>query len=387
MAVNTPKSTIRDRLDPSKTPKKMLSLDGGGILGMLSVEFLAKIESLLRAELKNDSLVLGDYFDYIAGTSTGAIIATCLSWGMSVDQVRSFYEENGREMFDKQWLHRQFLSKYSADNLAAILKRVLGERTEFGDEERLRTLLLVVLKNASTDSPWPLSNNPLAKYNDRGRANCNLKLPLWQIVRASTAAPTYFPPEVVTVGGTPFVFVDGGVTVYNNPAFQLFRMATLDAYKLGWKAGEKEMLLVSIGTGAAPDANPDLDPLRMNLLYSAQHIPSALISAAVDDQDFNCRVFGRCVFGPTLDRERGDLVAPQGAGSLDLDRKLFTYIRYNVDLTAGGLADLGLPQISPAAVQAMDAVSSIPTLKVIGRNAAERDVKLEHFRGFVGPAA
>ena len=64
---------------------------------------------------------------------------------------------------------------------------------------------MVVLRNATTDSPWPLSNNPAALFNDRrlgpNQNGSNLDLPLWQIVRASTAAPTYFPPEVVMVGG------------------------------------------------------------------------------------------------------------------------------------------------------------------------------------------
>ena len=72
--------------------------------------------------------------------------------------------------------------------------------------------------------------------------DCNLDLPLWQLVRASTAAPTYFPPEVVTVGTQDFLFVDGGVTMYNNPAFQMFLMATLEPYRLQWKTGVDKML-------------------------------------------------------------------------------------------------------------------------------------------------
>ena len=80
-----------------------------------------------------------------------------------------------------------------------------------------------------------------------GRADNNLAIPLWQLVRASTAAPTYFPPEVVTLGERDFVFVDGALTTYNNPAFQLFLMATLDAYRLCWPATESDLLLVSVG--------------------------------------------------------------------------------------------------------------------------------------------
>ena len=77
---------------------------------------------------------------------------------------------------------------------------------------------MIVLRKATTDSPWPLTNNPPAKYNDATRPGCNLKLPLWQLVRGSTAAPTYFPPEVIHIDRD-FIFVDGGVTMYNNPAF------------------------------------------------------------------------------------------------------------------------------------------------------------------------
>jgi uncharacterized protein len=94
------------------------------------------------------------------------------------------------------------------------------------------------MRNATTDSPWPISNNPFAKYNDLAHPVCNLHFPLWQLVRASTAAPTYFPPEVITCGGKPFIFVDGGVTMYNNPAFQMFLMATVDQYWI--KAPEDE---------------------------------------------------------------------------------------------------------------------------------------------------
>ena len=174
--------------------------------------------------------MLADYFDYIAGTSTGAVIATCLSVGMSVGQIRDFYVENAADMFDKARLLDRFRFKYEDDRLAARLRRELGEETTLGSD-RLRTLLLIVMRNATTDSPWPLSNNPGAHYNRPEREFRNLDIPLWQLVRASTAAPTFFPPEVIDIGGgKSFVFVDGGVTMFNNPAFQLFLMATLEPY-------------------------------------------------------------------------------------------------------------------------------------------------------------
>jgi patatin-like phospholipase/acyl hydrolase len=75
-----------------------------------------------------------------------------------------------------------------------MMRDIIGEDMTLGSD-KLQTLLLLVLRSATTDSPWPLSNNPSAKYNDRNRADCNLLLPLWQLVRASTAAPTYFHPS------------------------------------------------------------------------------------------------------------------------------------------------------------------------------------------------
>jgi hypothetical protein len=338
---------LTDRLQKTGA-RKLLACDGGGIRGIISVEILAKIEADLRASSGQPDLVLADYFDYVAGTSTGAIIATLVALGFSTEKIRDFYLKSGAEMFEKAKLWERFRSKFSSDNLSAMLQDVCGKETPLGSE-KLQTLLLIVLRNATTDSPWPLSNNPHAKYNDRGRPDCNLLLPLWQLVRASTAAPTYFPPERVIIGRHDFIFVDGGVTMYNNPAFQLFLMATSEPYRLCWPTGAKQMLLVSVGTGASANAKADLSPDEMHLLYNAGTIPSALMAAALYEQDFLCRIFGNCVAGDMLDREVGTVLG-QGIPGVP---KLFTYARYNAELSATGLAELGLPGINPANVQQM----------------------------------
>src|SRR5215475_816659 len=144
-------------------------------------------------------------------------------------EILDFYVRNGAAMFDKASIMQRLRYEYNSEPLAKQLKRVFGEDTTLGAKE-LECLLLLVMRNATTDSPWPLSNNPFAKYNDPAHPACNTKLPLWQLVRASTAAPTYFPPEVIRCGGKSFIFVDGGVTMYNNPTFQMFLMATVDRY-------------------------------------------------------------------------------------------------------------------------------------------------------------
>jgi uncharacterized protein len=382
-------SMSTDSAPASSPPHRLLTLDGGGIRGLITIEVLAEMERVLRQRHGRSDLVLADFFDYVAGTSTGAIIATCISLGMPVDRIREFYEANGDVMFDKARLLRRFRYKFEDQRLAQTLRDVLNEYCS--PEERLagrdltlgspalRTLLMIVMRNASTDSPWPVSSNPHAKYNDRGRADCNLDIPLWQLVRASTAAPTYFPPEVVDVGRHRFVFVDGGVTMYNNPAFLLFLMATMEPYRLQWPAGRDNMLLVSVGTGTSPAANADLQPSEMNLVYNAGSIPSALMYGALNEQDMLCRVFGDCVCGDVIDREIGDLCGVAGP----VDPKLFTYARYNVELTRSALDDLGLPQVQPEQVQQLDSVAYMKELTLVGRSLAQRVVSAEHFEKFL----
>jgi hypothetical protein len=372
--------TYFERVD-APGPKKLLALDGGGIRGVVTLEVLGRIEEMLRAETSaGDDFVLADYFDYIGGTSTGAVIAAGLAAGRRVDELLRLYTEHGEEMFDKAslLLRYRYRYRYDSEHLQNLLKKVLGRDTTLGSED-LRCLLLMVLRNATTDSPWPLSNNPRAVYNDRKRPDCNLDLPLWQLVRASTAAPVYFPPEVISVGPRDFVFVDGGVTMYNDPAFQLFLMATLDAYRLGWSASESELLLVSVGTGSSPKADDHLRPGDMNLLFNAGSVPAALMYAAMNEQDLLCRVFGRCRHGGVLDREVGDLRGERGL----LEERLFSYVRYNAELTRAGLDDLGLPDLRPEDVQRLDSVQHIDDLRRVGQ-AVARDVEPEHFAGFVG---
>lgn len=359
-------------------PKKLLALDGGGIRGVLSLEVLAAIERTLRLALDaDDSFVLADYFDYLAGTSTGAIIAAGLAIGMSADELRTLYVRHGVEMFDRAAITKRFRYRYDSTRLKGLLQRSFGAETTFGDD-RLRTLLMMVLRNATTDSPWPLSNNPRAKFNQPGLPGNNLQLPLWQLVRASTAAPTYFPPESVLIGDHKFVFVDGAMTTYNNPAFQLFLMATLDVYELGWKADEQELLLVSVGTGTNPRANADLQPGHMNMLFNASSVPAGLVSAAVAEQDMLCRIFGRCRHGSPIDAEVGDLRAGPGI----IDRRMFSYVRYNVELTRRGLDELGLRDIQPELVQRLDSVEHIESLQRVGVRVGMQ-VQRDHFDGFV----
>jgi len=393
--------SLLERSKPGPT-KRLLALDGGGIRGLITIEVLAQLEHTLRVAYprerwEGDEFRLSDYFDYVAGTSTGAIIATCVSLGMSVAEIRDFYRANGVAMFDKASLLRRFRYKFDDDALSEKLRGVFdGYRPE---DERLgpdgverpltlgssalKTLLLVVMRNATSDSPWPVSNNPHAKFNQRTRQDCNLDLPLWQLVRASAAAPVYFPPEQITLGDRSFLFVDGSVTPYNNPAFLMFLMATVEAYRLGWEPGADRMLLISVGTGTNPNANAGLAADDMNLLYNAGTIPSALMFAALNEQDMLCRVFGRCRHGHSLDSEVGTLMQPQsseGSGTLP---KFFTYARYNGELTRSGLDAMGLTDVVPENVQKIDSIEYMRDLTRVGAAVGRQQVRADHFEGFL----
>jgi hypothetical protein len=367
--------------------RKLLALDGGGIRGILTLEILAVLEAELKQALgKDESFRLADYFDYIGGTSTGAIIAAGLSRGMSVAELLAFYEEKGEAMFDKSFILERLKHFYNADALLTELERTFGTGDIDLRSGHFKSLLLVVTMNRSTDSPWPISNNPAAKYNQPGRPDCNLRIPLARLVRASTAAPIYFPPQEMDWEpgnkAKKFVFVDGGVTPYNNPAFLMYRMATQKPYGLNWATGEKNMMIVSVGTGStvAPGIYGNIGTALMEL-------PGNLMYAMSVDQDINCRTVGRCVFGAPIDRELGDLLPVDAAGNvlaLDSDAsRHFRYVRYNADLGQAALDELGFKKIKSNRISQMDSVKNIKDLRAVGSIVGRKQVHIDHFKGFL----
>jgi patatin-like phospholipase/acyl hydrolase len=379
---------LAERYETEKPKRKLLALDGGGIRGVITLEILAELERQLAATTdQGDAFRLGKYFDYVAGTSTGAVVAAGLAIGMSTGELLDFYADFGRQMFEKSFLLERLKSFYNQEPLAVKLQGIFHDekgRPATLENAPLKCLLLVVTHNLTTDSPWPISTNPKAKYNAPDRQDNNRKIPLWQLVRASTAAPIFFPPETLNWDlsdpSKSFVFQDGGITPYNNPAFLLFRMATQPAYRLQWKTGEDNLLLVSVGTGMAPNVGGSEGK---NILANLQGLPGTLMYGAQVDQDVNCRIFGRCVHGSAIDREIGDLVLDDEGAPAQEDKRYFRYVRYNADLSPSGLEKLGLdPKLAPA-VQQMDAVSQIDNMRSVGRAVARNEVSLRHLGSFV----
>jgi hypothetical protein len=370
---------------PSTTKKRILTLDGGGIRGLFSIEVLARMEQLLR-EHYGKPVLLSDHFHMIAGTSTGAIIGTFLACGGEVSEVRRLYIENATAMFRKAPLWKWHQAKFRHHGLSNFLKAYFreenGDRNERGEIALLgspiiKTRLLLVMRNATTGASWPISNNPKAKFNRRFREDgtedeeCNLLMPLWQLVRASAAAPWFFPPETILLGKQRHVFVDGAITPYNNPSLIAYLMATLPCYGGDWETGTDRLHLVSIGTGRKRTVwNPKHEALPTRFQQIGMSL-SAFADTVSIQQDFTCRVLGECRFGDAIDSEIGDLI-PESHG--ECNGKKFSYVRYNRFFPAQEVAEINKTHGGLG----IDNLRLIPFLQEVGRAYAREHVKLDH---------
>ena len=362
--------------------KRLLSLDGGGIRGIFSIAVLERFEEILRERYqhKKPGFVLADYFDFIGGTSTGAIIAALLSKGQSIRAIREAYEQLGPIVFRKKPFWRSWRSFYGSEAFADVLKdlfqEVDGSPMTLGSE-RLGTLLMLVMRNGSTGSTWPITNHPEAIYNRRGPNGVptNLDLPLWQLIRASAAAPAYFPVEQVELHSTDgelkrFEFVDGGISPYNSPALAMYLAATLPEYAINFSKGVDNLQLWSIGTGRLPSKRKSGELARDNLIGGTIHSLSGLIESVEREQDKLCRVLGHCIHGDRIDSEIGSLLE-SGYGH-------FLYCRYTHRFTDQDIAECRSKYGSKRPFS-LDDLSSIPALLEIGRRYAAEHVHPEHF--------
>lgn len=350
--------------------RRILALDGGGIRCLIGIEVLAAFERRLADESGRADARLCEHFDLVAGTSGGAIVAAAVALGLPMSEIRDFVVANAANMFRPASCLRRHRSLYDESHLAQNMRDWFGADTTLGSD-RLRNTLLLVMRNWSTDSPWLVSNCPAAPFNDRARDDCNLDLPLWQLARASAAAPGYYLPETLRFGRDQqysHVFVDGGLTGFLNPAFKAFLFATTSPYGLGYATGEERLSLISVGAGDVRHQRPQVPAEDIHLLRALQGVPNAMLQASVREQDLLCRSFGRCLSGDPIDLELGDMKALRSA----MEPRLFTYHRVNVALTADGLAGLGCGHLRAKDLVKIDAVDQVPALSEVGRALGRR---------------
>ena len=232
----------------------------------------------------------------------------------------------------------------------------------------------------------PISSNPFAKYNHPSRPRLQPVHSTLATCTCQYGGPVYFAPEVLQWDkndpSKTFVFEDGGLTPYNNPAFLIARMATAKCYNLNWKKGEDELLVISVGTGSAPREDAEVYSSGKTAFTNVANFPAALMYGAQVDQDINCRMVGRCIYGAPIDRELGDLIPRDITGDpVPLSEKLgrdFLYARYNAELSARWLSAHGLGDVDASKVAKLDSVEHINDLIRVGSVLGE-EIKREHF--------
>lgn len=351
----------------SNSPKRILALDGGGIRGAITLGFLEKLESMLRARHNNPALKLCDYFDLIGGTSTGSIIASGLAIGMDASQLKQMYMDLGGKIFAANAWWRKLNARYDPEQLRKELQNVFGDRT-LGDPA-IKTGLCIVTKRADTGSTWPLINHPGGAYFKH-----NEGMLLRRAIRASTAAPTYFEPEAIDVGfGEIGAFVDGGVSMANNPALLLFLLATVKGYPFHWPTGADNLLLISIGTGVWRERSGVAEVTDSKLWDWASAIPSMLMNDASWQNQLLLQCFSRNLTPWEIDRE-------VGAGSCFVSEPLLTYVRYNAFLDENGLNKAGLGDLTGklASLREMSNGENRFDLAKIGEIAASQQMQDSH---------
>lgn len=243
---------------------RILSLDGGGIRGILPGTILTYLEDQIIKLTGNPEASIGNYFDFIAGTSTGGILSLIYlcpdpvgNYLFSAREAVDLYLGQGDEIFDVS-LRKKIESlggvideKYDAKELEEALGHYFGE-----------------LKLSDILKPCLVTSYDILNRKAHFFTSIDAKSPvhdyyLRDVARATSAAPTYFEPvQINSLYGTPHALVDGGVFA-NNPALCAYAEArniefsqVLNNPQKPDKPGAKDMLILSIGTGEVKEPYP-----------------------------------------------------------------------------------------------------------------------------------
>ncbi len=397
--------------------KRILTLDGGGVRGIISIAFLKEMEDQLRKHAGRADLVLADVFDMIAGTSVGSMLATMLALGKPVAEIEETFRDLAPKIFsgrDTIFSQKRFSAVPLLNGVRSIVK---DERLE---SHKLLTGLAIIAKRVDTGSVWVISNNPDMPYWDDGPEwDGNRHYKLEMLIRASTAAPFLFTPTEITIHTDRFGrvhkgwFVDGGVSPHNNPSLQMLLMAALPAYELNWALSPDDLLMISIGTGlhrSPVDRNKRvvngmlagfaLGRERREDIEEAAFAAQTLRSIVADCGLFALKAM-QSVSNPRfswmINSEIGALDgqlllrAVRGLGDHLDPRGLLRFQRYDLPLERSGLVpgefDVAASQEERLALHAIDDPRNIDKLYALASEAARKQVSLEDFEGFVSPAA
>jgi uncharacterized protein len=202
---------------------KLLCIDGGGIRGIFAITILQALEEEVGHPV-------GEIFDVVAGTSTGAIIAASVSLNKNMSEIYESYKHFGGKIFTRQAKVGLFKSVYSDRSLRHLLKKAFGEVTL----QDITKPLLVPAVDITHGKPF------IHRSNYGHPDNEDLSIKLWDAVLSSCSAPVYFPPNKI---GDQYLSIDGGLWA-NNPSL----VGMTEAIHFFNKTLD-EINILSIGTG------------------------------------------------------------------------------------------------------------------------------------------
>jgi len=364
-------------------PKRILALDGGGIRGALTLGYLHHIEVNLRKKFNRKNLVLSDYYDLIGGTSTGAIIATLLSLGNSVEDITKLYLKLGNKIFTKRkhilnWWYFKFL--LSSEYNHKILEKELNSFEQINSltlgSSKIKTGLAIFCKRADTKSTWIFHNNPIGKYYP---ANKGLRIE--DLLRATSAAPSYFKPHEITFNDNESaIFIDGGVSMANNPSLMMYLLSTIEGYGYKWKSSSDHILLTSVGTGFKKMVIQKEEKSKMlnkkSVLW-AKEIPDLFMFDASEMNQYIMQILSIPMRPEKINSEILNL-----ENDLITNKPLLEYCRYNNSLGKDNLASLGFDALSKKQlnnIDKMDKGENAKILNEIGLISGSKSVLKSHF--------
>jgi len=228
---------------------KILSIDGGGIRGLIPAVVLSELEIELQKEEPGKKLY--EHFDLICGTSTGAILAIGISLGIPAKDLAKFYEDNAKLIFPRfslRFLPSKFRSLfnsiYSSRPLLKKLQEAYADANGGKDPlmNDLKTKVCVPAFNGNDGAINVLKTKHHVGYRR------DYKLPAYHVAMASASAPVYFPPHTFSFKndfgeGTNINMIDGGIFANNPSLIGVFEATD----KLGVDIGD--ICILSLGTG------------------------------------------------------------------------------------------------------------------------------------------
>lgn len=273
---------------------RILSIDGGGMRGIVAARMLEVIQEWLDEPIAN-------YFDLIAGTSTGAILAAGIAIGMPPSELYRLYLEKGQNIFPYQsWFDPRRIGlvlkyglsapKFSDDGLVRVIQEEVGLDKTVSDvtAQGVSSKRKLMLTSYDTVQRLPVlfkSWHPLEWY---------ASIPLWEACVCSASAPTYFPAHPLQIKYDQTVIthsmVDGGVGA-NNPtawaiaeAIQLLRTKQMAKGNAAFSLDQmtNEISVLSLGTGALMRSLPWKEVRNWGLIEWAPRIVDVIMDAPND---------------------------------------------------------------------------------------------------------